>query len=269
LDEPVHGHTPELRPVMLARIVLIFALLAGRGVRCAQCALRPPLIVNLYNDVQLGSEVLRSAESEAKWLLSSLCVDVNWSPCRNATLTKPPECEYSGGRMEVHLLSSPLAEARDDTLGLAVVNSNHAAAYVSRIRNVVAANPSLIDLSVLLGYVLAHEIGHVLLHSKAHAKHGVMSGNFGPAELSLMGQLRIKFTEQEQGAVRSQLTAMSKGAGWMRSIPNAQAHGGHADYSGSFFDWRTEECSCRGWLPRKAWASRVAWHSAGCGASPP
>ena len=196
---------------MTARIAFILTLLAVRSVQCAPCEVRSALVVKLFNDVQLGKEVLQPAESHARLLLSSLCVDVNWSHCKNATFTKPVECENPSGRIELHLLGLPLVESRQDALGLAILDSSHAAAYVSRIREVAVANPSTIDLPVLLGYVIAHELGHVVLHSNAHPKLGIMAGDFGPWELALMGQLRLKFTKHEQDAARSRLTAKHNG----------------------------------------------------------
>src|SRR5260370_26292475 len=97
---------------MTARIAFILALLAVRSVQCAPCEVRSALVVKLFNDVQLGREVLQPAEGEARSLLSSLCVDVSWSHCKNPTFTKPVECENPGGRIEMHLLASPLIESR-------------------------------------------------------------------------------------------------------------------------------------------------------------
>jgi hypothetical protein len=107
--------------------------------------------------------------------------------------------------MELHLLSSPATnDWHDDTLGMAMPHlnaGNHAAVFLSRVRRSAARNVGVIDVSNLLGYVMAHELGHLLLHSTLHSNEGVMRADFRPADLKQAGQRRLTFTKEQAEAL--------------------------------------------------------------------
>jgi hypothetical protein len=72
-------------------------------------------------------------------------------------------------------------------------SGGHAGVFWSRVRQTAARNPGIIDASDLLGYVMAHESGHLLLHSTKHSD-GIMCAEFRPADLKKAGQRQLKFT---------------------------------------------------------------------------
>ncbi len=182
-------------------------LLAAPAGMCG-CPAPEPVIANVFNEANLGRSVLRPAENGASWLLSSLCVAIRWSHCTEPTASTRAQCDVPGGSIEIHLLPSPLGAAGEDALGLALVPWQHTAAYLSRIRETAARNSTAIDVPILLGYVMAHEIGHVLLGSNAHASSGVMAGNFTRRDLKAASQRRLRFTAGDRNAARARHLAV-------------------------------------------------------------
>ena len=78
---------------------------------------------------------------------------------------------------------------------------DHAGVFLSRVRQTVAGNVGIIDIPELLGYVMAHEIGHLLLHSTLHSGEGIMRAQFRSADLKKAAQRQLKFTPDQGEAI--------------------------------------------------------------------
>jgi len=76
-------------------------------------------------------------------------------------------------------------------------SGDHAGVFLSRVRQTAARNTGTIEVSDLLGYVMAHEIGHLLLHSTTHSSEGLMRAEYRPADLKKAGQRQLKFTPEQ------------------------------------------------------------------------
>jgi hypothetical protein len=63
-----------------------------------------------------------------------------------------------------------------------------------------------LTLSLLLGRIVAHEIGHVLLRSVAHSSTGLMRSSFDYFDLMPGGDCAYKLTAEERTAVHAFLT---------------------------------------------------------------
>jgi hypothetical protein len=57
-------------------------------------------------------------------------------------------------------------------------------------------------LPVVMGRALAHELGHFLLASKAHARTGLMAAEFHPDEVTFGADGRFKMSPHSAGAIR-------------------------------------------------------------------
>lgn len=54
----------------------------------------------------------------------------------------------------------------------------------------------------LLGLVIAHELGHILLPARAHSRNGIMQENY-----NVLRSCRLKFTAEESAAMRAFIDA--------------------------------------------------------------
>jgi len=80
-------------------------------------------------------------------------------------------------------------------------------AYVFASRVEIAAKRRAADYGTLLGTVLAHEIGHVLLGGRAHTASGVMRPLCDSRQVHALSLGRVSFTSAEAAALRSRLPA--------------------------------------------------------------
>jgi hypothetical protein len=62
----------------------------------------------------------------------------------------------------------------------------------------------------ILGYVAAHEIGHLLLGTNSHAPRGIMRADWGPDELVSASRRALHFSERESAKMRGTLGSVKE-----------------------------------------------------------
>ena len=95
-----------------------------------------------------------------------------------------------------------------DTMGIALLqrdSADHAAVFVSRVRETAARYPELVGVKEIMGCVIAHEIGHLLLHSNSHSSEGVMRADFRQTDLIRAVQRQLIFTPEERDTIQRNL----------------------------------------------------------------
>jgi hypothetical protein len=128
--------------------------------------------------------LLDRAESIAANVYRDIGVAIEWSDCR----------DQEGG-LEVDLttrdaLDAPVADA---TLGFAEPGGSVATVLYDRVGKF--AKRFGVKREVLLGYAIAHEIGHLLLPPNSHSPSGVMRASL---DLDQAAAKKLRFT-REQG----------------------------------------------------------------------
>ncbi|MEO8368829.1 MAG: hypothetical protein ABI806_06495 [Candidatus Solibacter sp.] len=162
----------------------VMLAMAARAEHCPQLR---TVSIRIFDDVGLDRKTVSVARHEAGWILKSLCLAVDWS-------------EAAGSQLEIRIRHRPeVAEITADALGLAMPTfgkGNHGAVFFDRIQE--RAGNLTASLPVLLACVLAHEAGHLLLHTNDHSAEGVMIRNFGRVEIQMAGRRRLTFTAADR-----------------------------------------------------------------------
>jgi hypothetical protein len=81
--------------------------------------------------------------------------------------------------------------------------------FADRIREAAAAKSR--PLPMVLAYATAHEIGHVLLRSMAHAPHGLMAARWRDREYAAMSMGNLAFSTEEGRRMRETLAGEACG----------------------------------------------------------
>jgi hypothetical protein len=93
---------------------------------------------------------------------------------------------------------------------LGAANSATRSAWIS-VQNVrMAAKQARVNWGDALGYVIAHEIGHLLLPAGSHSGTGIMREHLEP-QLVLLN--RLAFLSEEASLIRAALAAVGTTAG--------------------------------------------------------
>jgi hypothetical protein len=137
---------------------------------------RIAITVRVYESADLPPGLEQRALAEATTVMQSAFVDVRWHHCTGPNL--PAACSAPGGSAELLLRvrEGGRCEETPATLGHAFVV--HGAAGVMATVHVDCitrlATLSKGDVGVLLGRVVAHELGHLMMRTSSHARRGLM-----------------------------------------------------------------------------------------------
>jgi hypothetical protein len=152
---------------------------------------QPILKIAIYSFGQFDSSVLLGAEKVAAEIFKQSHIQVDWLNCPSAQF-----CDRLAKAIRIMIHSQIGEIVKDpaqatlmiehDSLGFAIpcaVSDTVCLAYIfsSPINRLALAEGT--SVAVILGHVIAHEIGHALLGSNAHARTGIMQGKLPIAEL--------------------------------------------------------------------------------------
>jgi hypothetical protein len=173
-----------------------------------------PLVVRTYDSAGVAPRALEHAQDSARATLASIGIEPIWRPC-HATLCvgKPPKPHLV--EVEIRLVNAP-ATAASGSLGYAAVDVEQhagtlATVYVDRI--VAMAAQSGADVGELIGRVVAHEIGHLMLGTAEHAPFGLMRATWTAAEIRRWMPLDWRFTVAQGAEMRLRLLSRDETAG--------------------------------------------------------
>ncbi len=159
----------------------------------------------VYDQARVPDGVLAVAERLAGKVYREAGVEVRWLDC--STHKGPLDSSF----LFVRLVSGPAAEAlaRSGTeFGFAPLArdgrpASHAYVFYGRIEEMAKRHTIL--RPELLGQVIAHEMGHLLLGTNSHSPRGIMSSYWGPDRLDKVNKKALFFTPGQAGRIQSQI----------------------------------------------------------------
>ena len=163
------------------------------------------ITVRIVNADVVPEKTRVAAERVASEILRSAGVGVTWVECGAGEAAR---CRSPLGHAEfwLHLLDRKPPRRLADATGFAVLypardrRDGYAGVFYQKVAE-EAGNEHL-DPAVILGATMAHEIGHVLLGTKAHAVMGAMRARLRRAEFEEAMRGALRFTPQESETIR-------------------------------------------------------------------
>lgn len=163
------------------RLVATALLLAGgaASVPGQAAVILDSLSVRIYDNAGVLAAGRARAVKRATEILSRADLAIDWKDCSpngvlvRAACARPPE----PGELAVRLVRSPKRDPNTRTLGTALIDTSTgrgtlATVYVDRVTTM--ARQGRHDQWAMIGSVMAHEIGHLLLGSNSHSDTGLM-----------------------------------------------------------------------------------------------
>jgi hypothetical protein len=187
-------------------LALVMVGFAAPGRTLAQ-PVRRAVTVRVYDSAGVSMTILEGGLSEAGRLLATALVDVQWLQC--GSLSRTSLCRRSVGEGELLLrLVSGGPSCTDPTakLGNAVIMPARGGVLATAYPDCVAAwaRATRVDGTVLLGRVVAHELGHLMLHTTGHPRHGLMRPRWTLFEVRRNRAVDWSFTAADAAAMRPQ-----------------------------------------------------------------
>ncbi len=177
--------------------VLLLAVFLTRSLGVAQ-----QISVAVCNSGALTESALRRAEAEAQAAFRSAQIKIEWSDCLDLAGRYPLIVRLRTDKPPRRAAASSL-----DAMGRAFLDQDGkgyiADAYIRSVREM--SNFHGADASLVLGFVIAHELGHLLL-GPGHARTGVMSSAWGGRELRALSQRWLRFNAEQRARMQGVLS---------------------------------------------------------------
>ena len=185
-------------------MALVLGLLGHSAPALANPADAVALRVIVVNEAGVPSAVLEQAKAEAAAIFSRIAVQITWlengAQTSAATGTHPyvlnivPKTLSSTGEGANAMGVAPAAEKPGARL---------AYAFYGAVEKVAREHD--IDVAVLLGDVIAHELGHLLLPFPSHSAAGIMYGGWDAEQLRLVSRGVLRFSKAQATELRGRL----------------------------------------------------------------
>ncbi len=180
----------------------------------------------VYNYPHIPDRRLAEAEKEVARIFAKAGISAEWIQCPVSAeeVRAHPVCQGGMTEREVALTILPKFNAAtrgnsDTYFGSAQVFTNGQFghyAYVFNDRVEDPANRGPASVSQILADVAAHELGHVLLRSTAHAASGLMRARWDQADLQRAAWGQFLFTPKEAERLRAEVRARMEASARMR-----------------------------------------------------
>jgi hypothetical protein len=164
----------------------------------------------ICNSAALPPYVVTEAEKQAGFVFRSADIDVRWSGCETtAALNYTQNTARFLIRLRNDFVPRYGSELSLHSMGRAFVSGGEgyiADVYYPAIQEL--ARNSQASESWLIGYTIAHEIGHLLL-GPGHRLQGIMRANWGREEALALAQRWLGFDKTDQIRLRDRLRQVS------------------------------------------------------------
>ncbi len=163
--------------------------------------------IRLYDFAGMPGEVVARARQEADSIFARSQVQLSWLDCTISAEGAPadPTCNAVRGPRVLNIRLMPKPMEPGDGLaggifGFAMLSNDDSFAataniYVDRLGPI--ADGRNYRRVVVLGAMIAHEMGHLLLGVGSHSKMGLMTLPWGPKVLTAADQGTLSFTKRE------------------------------------------------------------------------
>ena len=171
--------------------------------------------LHIYNYAGVSRESLTRAEHDASRIFQSTGIETGWLDCplTEEQLSRNSSCEgpSTSSRFMIHLLSNTMAESfplGHDFFGVALLPVRGecfgvtANIFAERVQEMAGSTESV---AVILGAVMAHELGHLLLRHAAHSVAGIMCGQWRTREIERAVKGTLLFLPEEAKTIREQV----------------------------------------------------------------
>jgi hypothetical protein len=117
--------------------------------------------------------------------------------------------EADSGVITLHILDRAPRNVKPNVLGSAIIDPDaapEAFIFCDRLIAFRGTNRSL-DVGVLLGYAIAHEIGHLLRGVPGHSTDGIMKARWSLNDVRAMLRRDLAFTRDDSDRIRTFLAS--------------------------------------------------------------
>ncbi|HET9179102.1 MAG TPA: hypothetical protein VFQ24_12160 [Terriglobia bacterium] len=193
----------------------------------------PIITVWLYNYAGIPKHTMARAEREVQKILDAAAIRLEWVECPTSAeeVKVRPICQELMSNAELGLTILPTARGVADAyvdrdFGISQVFNDgqfghYAYVFYDRVQH--TADLADIPATQLLGSVIAHEFGHLLLRSSTHTGHGIMRMRWDRNDLKDLTWGQLNFTPEEAETIHAEVLLRLRSAGGLAKARPAVA----------------------------------------------
>jgi hypothetical protein len=162
----------------------------------------------------MGSQRIHGAIVEAAAILHKAGVESVWVLCAEYAEAQPAVCDQPLATDELAVRFVRRPKAKNGAMGCAecgtaIEGADGRGAYATLYADCLDATPRVDGLlpSVMLGHLIAHEIGHLLLPGKDHTASGIMRAQMRERDWALAVTGQLIFAPEQAGTLRTEVLA--------------------------------------------------------------
>lgn len=171
------------------------------------------LTVRIYNSAGVSPGVVASAQVTARPILADTGLDVAFRFCGTRAGDDPVDpCDdpLNASEVVVRLIDGPLMSTTVDrnAFGVSYVDRDTDTGWLATVfadRIAPAAARAGIEHGTLMGLVVAHEVGHLLLGQRYHGDSGVMRAEWPDSVLAAAAPRTWRFSVAETAAIQRRI----------------------------------------------------------------
>jgi hypothetical protein len=179
--------------------------LVGLGAQSPETAFEANLVVRLYDYAEVPRRVLTGAEQQTTTVFLRAGIQLSWMECGLSEADKERfvDCEHVTDPLRLFVNIIPQLMAAALPPGRFGTSFARHAVVLNRQVEQTAADQGF-PKALVLGYVMAHELGHLLLGKDSHG-HGIMMGTFGRRDFERAAKGELIFTPQQAEQMRARI----------------------------------------------------------------
>jgi hypothetical protein len=166
----------------------------------------PNVTILIYNYAQATHAVLAGAEREAGRIFAEAGISILWFECPAVPSAAGPQglCQNASESKDIRLqlLSAPVKSKSQDCVWGLAVRPDLASVYYEYVDRLAVAYE--FEVASILGSVIAHEIGHLLLGPNSHYGIGIMRPQWSFEQVRQVMMGTLLFTPEQSKRIRAE-----------------------------------------------------------------
>ena len=168
----------------------------------------PAITVLVHNYSQASPAILARAEREAGRIMGVAGLRAVWLECPTGPSTADPNalCQKAAQATDIRLrvLTAPVQTKYEDTVFGFTVHPVLATVYYEPTVRRARSDNAEFEIPIILGCVIAHELGHLLLGSNGHSGAGIMRPRWEPRHVRQLMMGTLLFTTEQSMLMQAQ-----------------------------------------------------------------
>ncbi len=178
------------------------------------------LTVRIYNYARVSEQTLNGAVKQAQRVYRQAGIETEWTECATTLegASKHASCPNStkSSTVAVNILPRRMAEREgfaSQVFGAAIPEAGIAKIFFHRVEKLARTSWRTVRVSVaaVLGHVMAHEVGHLLLGHNSHSLDGIMHVPWDQSRLIMALQGRLLFDSAQVKKIQNNVARRNRG----------------------------------------------------------